>query len=211
MLKLLTQRTIEAGGGGVGGGGGGGEEAGSGGGLLGSRSSSTLKLVKALSPLQASAARDNVAKLVYELLFDWVTAQTNSVLVLDHNEAHSNTKIKASASAGAADSAAESAGVDSAGADNTGVADENGASGEVRSLGLLDLFGFESFLKNDMEQLLINLANEALQDMYCKQVLMTRKICTANCFHPQHSVTIVVAFNLFHTLLFNDSHHCHQC
>ena len=34
------------------------------------------------------------------------------------------------------------------------------------------LSGFESFVRNDIEQLLINLANEALQDMYCKQVLI---------------------------------------
>lgn len=37
-------------------------------------------ILKPLSPAQASAARDNVAKLVYAQLFDWIVKRTNDCL-----------------------------------------------------------------------------------------------------------------------------------
>lgn len=37
-------------------------------------------------------------------------------------------------------------------------------------IGVLDIFGFESFLKNGFEQLLINFANEALQNTFNRQI-----------------------------------------
>lgn len=117
LLKLLTNRTIEAGG------------------SRGSRRESAL--VKPLTTGEATAARDNVARLVYSLLFDFIVGQTNHVLGVEKDKAA-----------------------------------EESSSLPTRTLGLLDLFGFESFVRNDIEQLLINLANEALQDMYCKQVLI---------------------------------------
>lgn len=40
-------------------------------------------------------------------------------------------------------------------------------------IGILDIFGFEDFETNGLEQLLINYANEALQSIYSKEVLIT--------------------------------------
>ena len=108
LLKLLTMRTIEAGG------------------NKGSRRESTL--TKPLTTSEAQAARDNIARLVYSLLFDWIIAQINQILSVDETSRSDDARER-----------------------------------PVRSLGLLDLFGFESFARNDIEQLLINMANEALQ------------------------------------------------
>lgn len=42
-------------------------------------------------------------------------------------------------------------------------------------IGVLDIFGFESFARNDLEQLLINFANESLQATFNRAVLVAEQ------------------------------------
>jgi len=47
---------------------------------------------------------------------------------------------------------------------------------EIKTIGLLDIFGFECFQLNDYEQLLINYTNEKLQKLYLNAVFEAEKI-----------------------------------
>ncbi|GFR43085.1 hypothetical protein Agub_g4092 [Astrephomene gubernaculifera] len=98
-------------------------------------------IVMPLTAQAATDARDSMAKVVYARLFEWLVAAVNTAV----DEAH-----------------------------NGGTGSSNGggaacAPGHL-SIGLLDIYGFESFEVNDLEQLCINLTNEKLQQHFNQHV-----------------------------------------
>lgn len=79
--------------------------------------------VKKLTSVQASDARDALAKVIYAKLFDWIVKTINLSIRVDQSNVRAN-------------------------------------------IGVLDIFGFESFANNSFEQLCINYTNEALQQQF---------------------------------------------
>lgn len=92
---------------------------------------------KMLSVEEAEQSRDALAKSVYGALFDWLVTRVNSAIVGEDNSggSASNKNQKVTRSRG-----------------DPGVA----KASDHRFIGLLDIFGFESFLTNSFEQVLYN-------------------------------------------------------
>ncbi|GIM12559.1 hypothetical protein Vretimale_15876 [Volvox reticuliferus] len=105
-----------------------------------------------MTPLSAQAAadaRDSMAKVVYARLFEWLVSVVNTAV----DEAHNGTS----------------------GGGSTGGA----AAQQHLSIGLLDIYGFESFDVNDLEQLCINLTNEKLQQHFNQHVFKWEQVMWA--------------------------------
>ena len=58
---------------------------------------------------------------------------------------------------------------------NTGTAQKG-----KHSIGILDIYGFESFKENSFEQLCINLANERLQQQFNQHVFKGEQVCISS-------------------------------
>jgi myosin heavy subunit len=95
----------------------------------------------ALTPAAAAYARDACIKFLYEAVFDYLVGRIN-VSLSSSSSSKGNTK---------------SVPVMADDANN-------------RFIGVLDIFGFENFTVNTFDQLLINFANESLQNTFNSQI-----------------------------------------
>ncbi|KAL7054904.1 hypothetical protein AAHC03_024170 [Spirometra sp. Aus1] len=101
-------------------------------------------LSKPLTPDEARAARDALAKHLYQCMFKWIVKRCNRSLAFQ--DAKPATKGKRSALGRKAPNDIE--------------------SGRDNFIGVLDIYGFETFEVNSFEQFCINYANEKLQQRF---------------------------------------------
>eukprot|EP00741_Cyanophora_paradoxa_P010959 tig00020553_g10595.t1 len=93
-----------------------------------------------LKPAEAEASRNALARAIYQRLFDWLVARINSSLEVEQ-PSHEDSQRSFAAE-----------------------------PPPSTFIGVLDIFGFESFERNSLEQLCINYANERLQQHFIAQV-----------------------------------------
>ncbi|KAA0158669.1 hypothetical protein FNF31_05316 [Cafeteria roenbergensis] len=158
LVGLLTERGIRAGAA-----------------AAGSGRASTIR--KPLSAGQAAAMRDTLARCVYGALFDWVVREINTATSRSASGAATEaaadgvTGSAPPAQAGPASGrtgAGSGAGAGSAVPFRAGAPTGSPAEEQVMHVGLVDIFGFEDLSPeglNGLDQLLINFANERLQEV----------------------------------------------
>uniref|UniRef100_A0A7S2DI49 Myosin motor domain-containing protein n=1 Tax=Haptolina brevifila TaxID=156173 RepID=A0A7S2DI49_9EUKA len=105
-------------------------------------------ITKPLQPEEAARARDSLMRVIYSHSFDWLLSRLNGALTQKEDE-------------------------DAAGGVTKKV--DGGAAGSLRTIGLLDIFGFERFEINSFEQLCINYANERLQQFFLHCIFKAEK------------------------------------
>lgn len=105
-----------------------------------------------LTPAQAEGARDALAKAVYGNLFLWIVDRVNAA-IRSQQQQQQQQQLQQLAPAGVPMTPVLSA--------RSG----GGQQGrEQMFIGVLDIFGFESFQTNSFEQLCINYANETVRE-----------------------------------------------
>ena len=106
-----------------------------------------------LTQQQCADTRDALAKALYLHLFDWLVSRLNERLSRCQPwEARTPTTAGAAA----------------------GVVPKSAVGGD-RFVGLLDIFGFENFAVNSLEQLCINFANEKLQSQFILALVASQR------------------------------------
>ena len=109
---------------------------------------------KLLTPEKAQESRDALCKALYSKMFDWVMERINASMRKWGNNNNSNNNSDDDDN-------------------NNSNHNNNGTSNDdsnMSIIGILDIFGFELFDKNSLEQLCINFANEKLQQHFNKAI-----------------------------------------
>lgn len=108
--------------------------------------------------MKAIANRDALAKVIYACLFNWIVERINENLIEQQHEVDQlSAKMRARTKFGS-----------TSGCDGRKVSPVNNNIG--RFIGVLDIYGFETFEHNSFEQFCINYANEKLQQQFNQHV-----------------------------------------
>jgi hypothetical protein len=111
--------------------------------VAGSKMTLNLKLA------EAQETADALAKTIYAAIFVWLVGHINRNIATGSRDDERSLE----ASAAAANAAYKSDTM-------------KRSTNALQSIGILDIFGFESFTTNSLEQVLINLCNEKLQSLF---------------------------------------------
>lgn len=113
---------------------------------------------------QAEESRDALAKAMYCRLFDWIVENVNNAIAGPQDQSTLMRRVSLTTSGGATRGNRASS---TSNVNNNSNFDKDGKRlGNIGTVGVLDIFGFEDMQTNGLEQLLINAANETLQGVF---------------------------------------------